>query len=102
MIAASPSYAIIQQDSVEPSVHFELSADARSEEEVGAVILKLTGAVIDGVEERVSGQFKLLRSSEEDNYSEWNELFKFNFLNFYSIFKILQLYIFLLLMNALT
>jgi hypothetical protein len=31
----------------------------------------------DGIEYSATGAFKILRASEEDNYSTWNEVLKF-------------------------
>ena len=73
---ATPSYRIMQVDTVD----LELAADLSAElyEEDGYVEIRLI-AYSDA--NPVRGSFILSRASDEDNFETWNEIYKFNLAN---------------------
>ena len=77
MTVSTGKVRLIQQRSIDPEIHAELFATLNFEN--GYIVLNLSGHKNDdGVEEAVSGTFKILRASDETNYSTWNEVVKFS------------------------
>lgn len=77
MTVSTGKVRLIQQRSIDPEIHTELFATLNFEN--GYIALNLSGHKNDdGIEEVVSGAFKILRASDETNYSTWNEVVKFS------------------------
>lgn len=70
------SYTVIEAETVNPTVHANLTASCIFED--GYIDLALVG---DNSSTYVNGSFVLLRSSSEDNYESWNELTRFQLVN---------------------
>lgn len=74
--ASSGKYRIMQKKSINPEIKADLVPSLNFEN--GYVNVNLMGHLNkDGVEYTATGAFKILRASEEDNYSTWNEVLKF-------------------------
>lgn len=77
MTVSTGKVRLIQQRSIDPEIHAELIASLNFEN--GYIALNLNGYKNDdGIEEVVSGTFKILRASDETNYATWNEVVKFS------------------------
>lgn len=73
---SSPKYRIMQKLSIDPEINATL--EAVSNQDNGYITIKLVGQKNDlGLEEPVTGAFLLTRSSEDDNYTEWDEISRF-------------------------
>ena len=69
-------YTIIDAETVDPTVHASLTATPIFED--GYIKISLVG---DNSGIYVNGSFVLLRASSEDNYDSWNELTRFQLVN---------------------
>ena len=73
---SSGKYRIMQKKSINPEIKADLVPSLNFEN--GYVNISLMGHLNkDGIEYSATGAFKILRASEEDNYSTWNEVLKF-------------------------
>jgi hypothetical protein len=75
MVVSTGKVRLVQKRSVDPEINADLLTELNAEN--GYITLKLAGHKIDDVEQIVSGTFKILRASDEDNYSVWHEVVKF-------------------------
>jgi hypothetical protein len=69
-------YTVIDAETVDPNVQANLSAISNFED--GYIQVSLIGNQSDTY---INGSFVLLRASSEDNYNSWNELTRFQLVN---------------------
>ena len=74
----SQSYVIVAQESVDSDLQDKCDLIATSNFEDGYIHLALRPKVKKGV---VNGSFVLARSSSEDNFESWNEIYRFSYKN---------------------
>lgn len=74
----SQSYPIVTQESVDSSLQEKCDLIATSNFEDGFIRLSLRPKVKHGV---IDGSFVLSRSSSEDNFDSWNEIYRFSYKN---------------------
>lgn len=73
---SSGKYRIMQKKSIDPEIKADLIPSLNFEN--GYVDLTLIGQKDDhGVEYAATGSFRILRASQEDNYTTWDEILKF-------------------------
>ena len=76
LVESSDRYRIMQKKSINPEIKADLIPTLNYEN--GYIHLTLDGQRnSDGVEYSATGAFRLVRASEEDNYTTWNEIFRF-------------------------
>lgn len=75
LIRTSSSKRLIKTDSIDSKLRTDLIAELDYEN--GYIDLRLDKPKEDEVEQSAVGSFMLLRASDEDNYSSWNEVLKF-------------------------
>ena len=74
----SQSYPIVTQESVDSSLQQKCDLIATANFEDGFIKLALRPKVKHGV---IDGSFVLARSSSEDNFDSWNEIYRFSYKN---------------------
>ena len=74
---SSPTYITVNQDSVDIDLDMELNSKLNVEN--GSIELSIIPK--DKVSSIVSGNFILVRASSLNNFSSWDEVYKFNYLN---------------------
>lgn len=76
LVRSSPNYRIMQKRSIDPDLKADLIASLNFDN--GYVNLSLVGKTDDsGNEYAATGDYKILRASEEDGYTTWTEILKF-------------------------
>jgi hypothetical protein len=76
LTVSSGRYRIMQKESIDPELKATINPVLNFEN--GYIEVKLDGEKgSDGVEVTATGAFKLLRASDEDDYSSWNEILRF-------------------------
>ena len=74
----TPKYRLIQKKSISPNVDFKVVADEASLIEDGGIRIFLKDNLEAEANEKLyTGSFKLLRSDETTEFSEWNEILAF-------------------------
>ena len=78
LTVSTPAYRIMQKRSINPELKADLIAENNFDN--GYISLRLEGKINpeDGLEYTATGDYKILRASEEDNYTTWTEILKFN------------------------
>lgn len=77
LTTASPAYKVMQMETVDCEIGANLHADMMAED--GFVNIRL--APKSQGAKSVRGSFVLIRSSSEDNYDSWQELYRFDMIN---------------------
>ena len=80
----SGKYSLIQKKSVSPNVDFDLVANAEEEIENGGIVVGIRDNKEQGNQKNKilrTGSFKLIRTDEESEYAEWNEILTFKLFN---------------------
>ena len=72
LILSSPKYRITNRETVDPEIHAQLQANLHFDD--GYVTLALNPTEINVLD---TGSFVIARSSEDSNYTTWEELYKF-------------------------
>lgn len=73
---ASPRYRIMQKISIDPDLKASLAATANFDD--GYITINLVGEKdSEGLETPASGAFLLMRSCQDDNYIDWDEIARF-------------------------
>ena len=76
LVAPSKKYRIMQKKSIDPELKADLIPTLNYEN--GYVNLTLNGQKnVDGMEYAATGAYRVLRASEDDNYTTWNEILRF-------------------------
>lgn len=78
LTVSSPTYRIMQKKTVNPEIKVDLQVEMNFDN--GFVDLNLIGYKNEetGLEEPVVGSFIILRSSEDEGFTNWSEVFRFN------------------------
>lgn len=78
LTVSSPGYRIMQKKTIDPELKVDLVAEMNYDN--GFVDLTLVGYINKdtGLEEPVNGSFIILRASDDENYTNWSEVFRFN------------------------
>ena len=75
---SSGKYILVQRKTISPDVDFELVIDEnRQDVENGGIVISLKGLVQNNIEKLETGSFKLIRTDEESNYTEWCDILSF-------------------------
>lgn len=76
MTVSSSAYKIVQKKSIPPEIEASISAELNYDE--GYIDVQLKGDLdIDGKEKAATGAFVISRACSDDNFSTWNEVFRF-------------------------
>ena len=76
----SAYYPIVQKHTINSDAKIDLIADSVSRLEDGCIVLHMKGHnnPKTGIEEPVTGSFQLVRSDEKSDFTEWDEILRFN------------------------
>ena len=76
LVVPSDKYRIMQKKSIDPEIKADLIPTLNYEN--GYIHLTLNGRKTDdGVEYAATGAYRIIRASEEDNYTTWDEILRF-------------------------